>query len=112
MAVSSSVRISSDKAILLNALRGACHWVCRPLRCMSGELQSLATYLDAKSVMEIRSSPRTCAPKVMTDAVILAGPVGLLLGTGVGIASPMVGRMITAPLLSMFVIPARHRVIG
>jgi Cu(I)/Ag(I) efflux system membrane protein CusA/SilA len=45
-------------------------------------------------------------------AVILAGLFPILLGTGTGsevmqrIAAPMVGGMITAPLLSMFVIPA------
>jgi Cu(I)/Ag(I) efflux system membrane protein CusA/SilA len=50
-------------------------------------------------------------PKAMTVAVILAGLLPILLGTGTGsevmqrIAAPMVGGMITAPLLSMFVIP-------
>jgi Cu(I)/Ag(I) efflux system membrane protein CusA/SilA len=48
----------------------------------------------------------------MTVAVILAGLFPILWGTGTGsevmqrIAAPMVGGMITAPLLSMFVIPA------
>ncbi|WP_186148337.1 efflux RND transporter permease subunit [Burkholderia gladioli] len=51
-------------------------------------------------------------PKAMTVAVVLAGLVPILLGQGTGsevmqrIAAPMVGGMITAPLLSMFVIPA------
>jgi Cu(I)/Ag(I) efflux system membrane protein CusA/SilA len=51
-------------------------------------------------------------PKAMTVAVILAGLFPILWGTGTGsevmqrIAAPMVGGMITAPLLSMFVIPA------
>jgi copper/silver efflux system protein len=51
-------------------------------------------------------------PKAMTVAVILAGLFPILLGTGTGsevmqrIAAPMVGGMITAPLLSMFAIPA------
>ncbi len=50
-------------------------------------------------------------PKAMTVAVILAGLLPILLGTGTGsevmqrIAAPMVGGMIAAPLLSMFVIP-------
>jgi Cu(I)/Ag(I) efflux system membrane protein CusA/SilA len=50
-------------------------------------------------------------PKAMTVAVILAGLLPIMLGTGTGsevmkrIAAPMVGGMITAPLLSMFVIP-------
>ena len=62
-------------------------------------------------------------PKAMTVAVILAGLLPILLGTGTGsevmqrIAAPMVGGMITAPLLSMFVIPVvyllmRQRRVG
>ena len=53
-------------------------------------------------------------PKAMTVAVILAGLLPILWGTGTGsevmqrIAAPMVGGMITAPLLSMFVIPAAY----
>ncbi|MCY7397852.1 MAG: efflux RND transporter permease subunit [Sphingomonas bacterium] len=51
-------------------------------------------------------------PKAMTVAVILAGLFPLLIGTGAGsevmsrIAAPMIGGMITAPLLSMLVLPA------
>lgn len=51
-------------------------------------------------------------PKAMTVAVIIAGLVPIMAGTGTGsevmqrIAAPMVGGMITAPLLSMFVVPA------
>ena len=51
-------------------------------------------------------------PKAMTVAVILAGLFPIMWGAGTGsevmqrIAAPMVGGMITAPLLSMFVIPA------
>jgi Cu(I)/Ag(I) efflux system membrane protein CusA/SilA len=51
-------------------------------------------------------------PKAMTVAVIIAGLVPIMFGTGTGsevmqrIAAPMVGGMITAPLLSMFVVPA------
>jgi Cu(I)/Ag(I) efflux system membrane protein CusA/SilA len=51
-------------------------------------------------------------PKAMTVAVVMAGLVPILLGTGTGseimtrIAAPMVGGMVTAPLLSMLVIPA------
>lgn len=53
-------------------------------------------------------------PKAMTVAVILAGLLPILLGTGTGsevmqrIAAPMVGGMVTAPLLSMIVIPAAY----
>ncbi len=51
-------------------------------------------------------------PKAMTVAVILAGLLPIMFGEGTGsevmqrIAAPMVGGMITAPLLSMLVIPA------
>jgi len=51
-------------------------------------------------------------PKAMTVAVIIAGLVPVMIGAGTGsevmqrIAAPMVGGMITAPLLSMLVMPA------
>jgi Cu(I)/Ag(I) efflux system membrane protein CusA/SilA len=51
-------------------------------------------------------------PKAMTVAVILAGLVPIVWGTGTGsevmsrIAAPMLGGMVTAPLLSLFVVPA------
>jgi Cu(I)/Ag(I) efflux system membrane protein CusA/SilA len=50
-------------------------------------------------------------PKAMTVAVIIAGLVPIVIASGTGseimqrIAAPMVGGMITAPLLSMFVVP-------
>ncbi|MGL4667287.1 MAG: efflux RND transporter permease subunit, partial [Saezia sp.] len=53
-------------------------------------------------------------PKAMTVAVIIAGLLPIFWGSGTGsevmsrIAAPMVGGMITAPLLSMFVIPAAY----
>jgi copper/silver efflux system protein len=53
-------------------------------------------------------------PKAMTVAVIIAGLMPIMWGSGTGsevmqrIAAPMVGGMITAPLLSMFVIPAAY----
>ncbi|MGP5446458.1 efflux RND transporter permease subunit [Pseudomonas helleri] len=56
-------------------------------------------------------------PKGMTVAVIIAGLLPILLGGGTGseimsrIAAPMVGGMLTAPLLSLFVIPAAYRVM-
>ena len=51
-------------------------------------------------------------PKAMTVAVILAGLLPILFGHGAGsevmsrIAAPMIGGMLTAPLLSMLVVPA------
>jgi Cu(I)/Ag(I) efflux system membrane protein CusA/SilA len=56
-------------------------------------------------------------PKAMTVAVILAGLIPIMYGGGAGsevmqrIAAPMVGGMITAPLLSLFVIPAAWRLL-
>lgn len=53
-------------------------------------------------------------PKAMTVAVIVAGLLPILWGSGTGsevmsrIAVPMVGGMLTAPLLSLFVIPAAY----
>jgi Cu(I)/Ag(I) efflux system membrane protein CusA/SilA len=50
-------------------------------------------------------------PKAMTVAVIVAGLLPIFLSAGTGsevmsrIAAPMIGGMITAPLLSLFVIP-------
>ncbi len=61
--------------------------------------------LDEGAVQRVR-------PKAMTVAVILGGLAPLLLSEGTGaevmqrIAAPMIGGMITAPLLSMLVIPA------
>jgi Cu(I)/Ag(I) efflux system membrane protein CusA/SilA len=57
-------------------------------------------------------------PKAMTVAVILAGLLPILLGHGAGsevmqrIAAPMVGGMITAPVLSMLVLPAAFKLVG
>ncbi|SDC87190.1 Cu(I)/Ag(I) efflux system membrane protein CusA/SilA [Cupriavidus sp. YR651] len=51
-------------------------------------------------------------PKAMTVAVILAGLLPIMWAGGTGsevmqrIAAPMVGGMVTAPLLSLFVVPA------
>ena len=63
--------------------------------------------LDEGAVQRVR-------PKAMTVAVILAGLAPLMWSEGAGsevmqrIAAPMIGGMITAPLLSMFVIPAAY----
>jgi Cu(I)/Ag(I) efflux system membrane protein CusA/SilA len=53
-------------------------------------------------------------PKAMTVSVIIAGLIPIMLSAGTGsemmqrIAAPMVGGMITAPLLSMLVIPVAY----
>jgi Cu(I)/Ag(I) efflux system membrane protein CusA/SilA len=57
-------------------------------------------------------------PKTMTVAVILGGLIPILIGSGTGaetmqrIAAPMVGGMVTAPLLSLFVLPAWYALRG
>jgi Cu(I)/Ag(I) efflux system membrane protein CusA/SilA len=56
-------------------------------------------------------------PKAMTVAVIVGGLLPLFWGSGTGsevmqrIAAPMVGGMISAPLLSMFVVPVVYRLM-
>jgi len=56
-------------------------------------------------------------PKAMTVCVIIAGLVPIMWSHGTGsevmqrIAAPMIGGMITAPLLSLFVIPAVFRLL-
>jgi copper/silver efflux system protein len=56
-------------------------------------------------------------PKAMTVAVIIAGLLPIMFGGGTGsevmrrIAGPMVGGMITAPMLSMLVLPAAYLLI-
>ena len=53
-------------------------------------------------------------PKAMTVTVIIAGLLPIMFGGGTGsevmrrIAAPMVGGMITAPMLSMMVLPAAY----
>ena len=82
-------------------------------RLAEGEPATIAT-LDAAiregAVLRVR-------PKAMTVAVILAGLFPLFIGSGAGsevmqrIAAPMIGGMVTAPLLSMLIIPAAYRLL-
>ncbi|ANB17440.1 efflux RND transporter permease subunit [Dokdonella koreensis] len=82
-------------------------------RLAAGEPATIAT-LEAAiregAVLRVR-------PKAMTVAVILAGLFPLFIGAGAGsevmqrIAAPMLGGMVTAPLLSMLVIPAAYRLL-
>jgi Cu(I)/Ag(I) efflux system membrane protein CusA/SilA len=57
-------------------------------------------------------------PVAMTVAVIIAGLIPIMWSEGTGaevmqrIAAPMIGGMITAPLLSMFVIPAAYMLMN
>jgi Cu(I)/Ag(I) efflux system membrane protein CusA/SilA len=72
-----------------------------------------ATHADLLNAIREGAVQRV-RPKAMTVAVIIAGLVPIMLGSGTGsevmqrIAAPMVGGMITAPLLSMFVVPAAY----
>jgi Cu(I)/Ag(I) efflux system membrane protein CusA/SilA len=79
-------------------------------RLAAGEPNSIETLLAAieeGAVLRVR-------PKAMTVAVIIAGLAPIMWSEGAGaeimqrIAAPMIGGMITAPLLSMFVIPAAY----
>jgi len=77
-------------------------------RLAAGEPDSEATLLAAVregAVLRVR-------PKAMTVAVVIAGLLPIMWGSGTGsevmgrIAAPMIGGMLTAPLLSMLVVPA------
>jgi Cu(I)/Ag(I) efflux system membrane protein CusA/SilA len=77
-------------------------------RLAAGEPMNRETLLAAireGAVLRVR-------PKAMTVAVVMAGLLPILWGSGTGaevmtrIAAPMVGGMVTAPLLSMLVVPA------
>ena len=67
----------------------------------------LTAAIEEGAVLRVR-------PKAMTVAVIMAGLLPIMLSEGTGaeimqrIAAPMVGGMVTAPLLSMLVIPAAY----
>jgi Cu(I)/Ag(I) efflux system membrane protein CusA/SilA len=77
-------------------------------RLAAGEADSHETLLAAireGAVLRVR-------PKAMTVAIVMAGLLPMMWGHGTGseimarIAAPMVGGMVTAPLLSMLVVPA------
>ena len=69
--------------------------------------RDLLAAIDEGAVQRVR-------PKAMTVAVIVAGLIPIMWSDGAGsevmqrIAAPMIGGMLTAPLLSMFVIPAAY----
>jgi copper/silver efflux system protein len=82
-------------------------------RLAAGEAATETTLLSAireGAVLRVR-------PKAMTVAVILAGLLPIMFGDATGseimqrIAAPMVGGMITAPLLSMLLIPVVYRMM-
>ncbi|HSC69146.1 MAG TPA: efflux RND transporter permease subunit, partial [Cellvibrio sp.] len=72
--------------------------------------QDLLDAIQEGAVLRIR-------PKMMTATVIVAGLMPIFLGSGTGseimsrIAAPMVGGMITAPLLSLFLLPVVYQML-
>ena len=84
-------------------------WNARQLRGESGDAALTAAIYEG-AVLRVR-------PKAMTVAVIVAGLLPIMWGSGTGsevmrrIAAPMIGGMITAPMLSMLVIPAAYLLI-
>jgi len=77
----------------------------------AGKLETIADLDEALS----EGALRRVRPKVMTVVTILAGLLPILLATGAGaatmqrIAAPMIGGMLSAPLLSLLVIPAVYK---
>jgi Cu(I)/Ag(I) efflux system membrane protein CusA/SilA len=76
---------------------------------------ALAEYPPGKVLEAIdHGAVQRVRPKAMTVAVILGGLAPIMWSDGTGaevmqrIAAPMIGGMITAPLLSMLVIPAAY----
>jgi Cu(I)/Ag(I) efflux system membrane protein CusA/SilA len=78
-------------------------WDARVKQNQTSDLELLAAIKEG-AVLRVR-------PKAMTVAVIIAGLLPIFWGDGAGseimsrIAAPMIGGMVTAPLLSLFVIP-------
>ncbi|MEG3115480.1 efflux RND transporter permease subunit [Salinicola sp. 4072] len=74
------------------------------------EPQTLDAAIQEGAVLRVR-------PKAMTVAVILAGLIPIMVGSGTGsevmsrIATPMVGGMITAPFVSMLLVPIVYRLM-
>jgi Cu(I)/Ag(I) efflux system membrane protein CusA/SilA len=91
--------------VMLIYLRHA--WEARLAAGVPATEAALKEAIEEGAVLRVR-------PKAMTVAVIMAGLLPIMLGHGTGadvmrrIAAPMVGGMITAPLLSMLVIPAAY----
>ncbi|MEO7386135.1 MAG: efflux RND transporter permease subunit [Gammaproteobacteria bacterium] len=78
-----------------------------------GRLQTLA---DLRAAI-IEGAALRVRPLAMTVAVVIAGLLPLFFGAGAGsevmrrIAAPMIGGMLTAPLLTMCVVPAAYLLI-
>jgi Cu(I)/Ag(I) efflux system membrane protein CusA/SilA len=73
------------------------------------------TYNESELIVAIEDGAvQRIRPKIMTVSVIVAGLLPIIWGNGTGseimsrIAVPMIGGMISAPLLSLFVLPAAY----
>jgi Cu(I)/Ag(I) efflux system membrane protein CusA/SilA len=81
-------------------------WAARELNGRA-DVQALIEAIQEGAALRVR-------PKAMTVAVILAGLIPIMWSSGTGsevmqrIAAPMLGGMVTAPLLSLFVVPAGY----
>lgn len=70
--------------------------------------------INTLKIAVLQSALTRLRPKLMTVAVLMAGLTIIMLGKGSGvdlmqrIAAPMLGGMITAPLLSLFLIPVAY----
>jgi len=90
--------------IMLLYLKQAWHGRVQTGQTADGELRAA---IEEGALQRVR-------PKAMTVAVIVAGLLPIMFGHGSGsevmqrIAAPMVGGMVTAPLLSMLVVPAAY----
>ena len=82
-------------------------WEARLSQGQAATRESLMDAIREGAVQRVR-------PKAMTVSVIIAGLVPIMWSHGTGsevmqrIAAPMVGGMISAPVLSMLVIPAAY----
>ena len=90
--------------IMLLYLKNA--WTAQQAAVQAGEAGLLGAIREG-AVQRVR-------PKAMTVAVIVAGLLPIMIGSGTGsevmsrIAAPMIGGMVSAPLLSLFVVPAAY----
>ncbi|HSN19163.1 MAG TPA: efflux RND transporter permease subunit, partial [Usitatibacter sp.] len=80
------------------------------------ELRRSGRRIDQAALREavIHGALQRTRPKMMTVAVIVAGLLPVMFSDGAGsdvmkrIAVPLVGGMLTAPLLSLFVVPSLY----
>jgi Cu(I)/Ag(I) efflux system membrane protein CusA/SilA len=85
-------------------------WEARLASGQPATLELLDEAIREGAVLRVR-------PKVMTVSVIIAGLLPIMWSHGTGsevmqrIAAPMIGGMITAPLLSLLVVPAVYRLL-